>query len=142
MVDLTRLKALEEHLEDADFLDTWEGVHRQNKQRLADLIKERTGVEVDAEAIGVDQIEEFEHRFRILGVVELGFETDVDAVPLGGRHDSRQRVLDGVERLLAVHELGLRSFGGVDGLCVQVVRPPNPLAQPLHRRFGFHQRRV
>ncbi|MBO8087767.1 MAG: glycogen/starch/alpha-glucan phosphorylase, partial [Marichromatium sp.] len=72
MVDLTRLKELEQHLENVDFLDAWEGVHRQNKQRLADLVKERTGIEVDTAMLFDVQVKRIhEYKRQLLNVLHL-----------------------------------------------------------------------
>lgn len=72
MVDLTQLHALEQHLEDAAFINKWEKVHRHNKQRLADLVKERTGIEVDTGMlfdVHVKRIHEYKR--QLLNVLHL-----------------------------------------------------------------------
>jgi glycogen phosphorylase len=49
--DLSRLRALEPLAEDAEFQEQWRGVKLANKQRLAALIHERTGIVVDPESL-------------------------------------------------------------------------------------------
>jgi len=72
LVDLTHLKALEQHLEDTDFMDAWDEVHRQNKQRLADLVKERTGIEVDTAMLFDVQVKRIhEYKRQLLNVLHL-----------------------------------------------------------------------
>lgn len=72
MVDLTRLKALEEHLDDADFMRAWHVVHHENKQRLADMIKERTGVDVDTAMLFDVQVKRIhEYKRQLLNVLHL-----------------------------------------------------------------------
>jgi starch phosphorylase len=72
MVDLTRLRALEEHLDNSDFLSAWEQVHLENKQRLADMIRERTGVEVDTAMLFDVQVKRIhEYKRQLLNVLHL-----------------------------------------------------------------------
>jgi starch phosphorylase len=72
MADLTRLQTLEEHLENAEFMHAWEEVHRQNKQRLADLVKERTGIEVDTAMLFDVQVKRIhEYKRQLLNVLHL-----------------------------------------------------------------------
>jgi starch phosphorylase len=72
MVDLTRLRALEEHLDNSDFLNAWEQVHLENKQRLADMIMERTGVEVDTAMLFDVQVKRIhEYKRQLLNVLHL-----------------------------------------------------------------------
>ena len=49
--DLDRLEELEPHADDAEFRRTWREIKRQNKMNLADLMRQRTGVELDANSV-------------------------------------------------------------------------------------------
>ncbi|MFP3616929.1 glycogen/starch/alpha-glucan phosphorylase, partial [Paraburkholderia sp. SIMBA_050] len=49
--DLTRLRALESHADDPDFLDEWRNVKYSNKAILAQHIRNTTGIEVDPAAL-------------------------------------------------------------------------------------------
>lgn len=72
MVDLTQLRMLEQHLDDSAFMEEWDGVHRQNKQRLADLINERTGIEVDTAMLFDVQVKRIhEYKRQLLNVLHL-----------------------------------------------------------------------
>jgi len=51
LTDLDQLKLLEKYAEDADFRSKWSEVKLKNKQELAGLIREITGVEVDPHSI-------------------------------------------------------------------------------------------
>ena len=51
LTDLDQLAGLEDHLEDADFRETWRRVKLANKQDLAVLIEERLGIAVDPASI-------------------------------------------------------------------------------------------
>ncbi|MEA1927216.1 MAG: glycogen/starch/alpha-glucan phosphorylase, partial [Candidatus Auribacterota bacterium] len=51
LTDLGQLKLLEQFVEDADFRRAWRGVKHQNKEKLAVLIRQNTGVEVSPESI-------------------------------------------------------------------------------------------
>ncbi|MFN2257313.1 MAG: glycogen/starch/alpha-glucan phosphorylase [Desulfuromonadaceae bacterium] len=72
MVDLTRLKELEQHLDDTDFMRAWDEVHRENKQRLADMVRERTGVDVDTAMLFDVQVKRIhEYKRQLLNVLHL-----------------------------------------------------------------------
>ncbi|CAG9266432.1 glycogen/starch/alpha-glucan phosphorylase [Paraburkholderia caribensis] len=63
--DLTRLRALESHADDPDFLDQWRNVKHANKALLAQHIRSTTGVEVDPAAlfdIQVKRIHEYKRQ--------------------------------------------------------------------------------
>jgi starch phosphorylase len=51
LTDLDQLRKLEDHIEDPAFREEWRDVKRQNKQELAQLMLERTGVELDTNSI-------------------------------------------------------------------------------------------
>jgi starch phosphorylase len=51
LTDLDQLKGLEDFVEDADFRRAWRDVKHKNKQELAVLIRQSTGIEVDPNSI-------------------------------------------------------------------------------------------
>ena len=51
LTDLDQLKRLEDFVEDADFRRAWRDVKHKNKQELAALIRQSTGIEVDPNSI-------------------------------------------------------------------------------------------
>lgn len=70
--DLIQLKRLEEKTDDADFLLCWQQVRQQNKQRLARLIYDRTGVTFDTNSmfdVHVKRIHEYKR--QLLNVLHL-----------------------------------------------------------------------
>jgi starch phosphorylase len=73
--DTDQLKQLEQHAADQSFTDTWRKVKRENKDRLAKLIKERTGVVVNPESlfdIQVKRIHEYKRQhLNALNIVSL-----------------------------------------------------------------------
>ncbi|MFM0349186.1 glycogen/starch/alpha-glucan phosphorylase [Paraburkholderia sp. RL17-347-BIC-D] len=75
VTDLTRLRALEAHADDAAFQDEWRGVKRANKEALAQHIRSAVGVVVDPTAlfdIQVKRIHEYKRQhLNALYVVTL-----------------------------------------------------------------------
>ncbi|MDY0211574.1 MAG: glycogen/starch/alpha-glucan phosphorylase [Desulfuromonadaceae bacterium] len=72
MTDLTQLKKLETFMPDETFMHAWEEVHQQNKQRLADLIRTRTGVVVDVDMLFDVQVKRIhEYKRQLLNVMHL-----------------------------------------------------------------------
>ncbi len=73
ITDLARLRALEPHADDAAFRERWRTVKRLNKERLATLILERTGISVDPAAlfdVQVKRIHEYKRQhLNVLHVV-------------------------------------------------------------------------
>ena len=73
--DLSRLRAIEECAEEGTFLDAWQTVKRRNKERLAGIIRERTGVAVDPDSlfdIQVKRIHEYKRQhLNVLHVISL-----------------------------------------------------------------------
>ncbi|RKP11877.1 glycosyltransferase family 35 protein [Piptocephalis cylindrospora] len=71
--DLGQLSRLEGRLEDSHFLEQWNQVKKANKERLAEVIYERTGVIVDPEAlfdVQVKRIHEYKRQLmNILSVI-------------------------------------------------------------------------
>ncbi|MCL4160008.1 UNVERIFIED_CONTAM: hypothetical protein GTU68_015143, partial [Idotea baltica] len=49
--DLDQMERLTPNVDDAELQQRWLSVKRQNKQRLADLVKERTGIEVSTDML-------------------------------------------------------------------------------------------
>ena len=70
-----QLRQLEEHAADPSFGETWQQVKRDNKDRLAKLIKDRTGIVVNPESlfdIQVKRIHEYKRQhLNVLHVVSL-----------------------------------------------------------------------
>jgi starch phosphorylase len=75
VTDLTRLRALEAHADDAAFQDEWRGVKRANKEALAQHMRSAAGVVVDPAAlfdIQVKRIHEYKRQhLNALYVVTL-----------------------------------------------------------------------
>jgi len=73
--NLDALKGLETHADDPAFQESWRKVKRRNKERLAAIIKQRTGVEVDPDSmfdIQAKRIHEYKRQhLNILHVVTL-----------------------------------------------------------------------
>ncbi|KAG0224960.1 Non-essential glycogen phosphorylase [Actinomortierella wolfii] len=71
--DLTLLKGLNDKVEDKVFQKKWMAIKRANKVRLAELIKERCGIEVSPDAlfdVQVKRIHEYKRQFmNILAVI-------------------------------------------------------------------------
>jgi starch phosphorylase len=51
LTDLDQLRKLEEHVDDPEFRKEWRRIKQHNKQELAELLLEKTGVELDTNAI-------------------------------------------------------------------------------------------
>ena len=72
MVDLEQLQQLEEYLDNHDFLAAWDKVHSDNKKRLAELIRRRTGIEVDSDMLFDVQVKRIhEYKRQLLNVLHL-----------------------------------------------------------------------
>ena len=73
ITDLARLRALEPHADDPAFRERWRAVKRLNKERLAALVLERTGIAVDPTAlfdIQVKRIHEYKRQhLNVLHVI-------------------------------------------------------------------------
>ncbi|HUL14078.1 MAG TPA: glycogen/starch/alpha-glucan phosphorylase [Methylococcaceae bacterium] len=73
--DLDRLKALETHADDAALQKAWADVKRDNKTRLAKIIRDRAGVVVDPESmfdIQVKRIHEYKRQhLNVLNIITL-----------------------------------------------------------------------
>ena len=73
--DLSHLRDLERFAEDGAFLDQWEGVKRRNKERLARIIRERTGIATDPASlfdVQVKRIHEYKRQhLNVLHVIAL-----------------------------------------------------------------------
>jgi starch phosphorylase len=73
VTDLARLGALEQHADDAAFCERWRAVKQVNKERLATLIVDRTGIAVDPSAlfdIQVKRIHEYKRQqLNVLHVI-------------------------------------------------------------------------
>ena len=51
ITDLSQLKGIEAHIEDAEFRQKWDAVKQHNKERLAQLVRVRCGVEFEPTAL-------------------------------------------------------------------------------------------
>jgi starch phosphorylase len=73
--DLSRLRALEQHSDDAAFRERWRAVKHANKEGLAKRILERTGIAVDPSAlfdVQVKRIHEYKRQhLNVLHVITL-----------------------------------------------------------------------
>jgi starch phosphorylase len=73
--DLSRLRELETCTEDSAFLDQWQAVKRHNKERLAEIIRARTGIVTDPASlfdIQVKRIHEYKRQhLNVLHVITL-----------------------------------------------------------------------
>ncbi len=73
--DLSRLRELEPLAEDGEFLNQWQAVKRRNKERLAEIIRMRTGIATDPDSlfdIQVKRIHEYKRQhLNVLHVITL-----------------------------------------------------------------------
>jgi len=73
--DLNELRQLEAVAADIDFQDEWRRIKRDNKQRLAELVHERTGVAIDPDSlfdILVKRIHEYKRQhLKVLHIITL-----------------------------------------------------------------------
>jgi starch phosphorylase len=87
--DLTTLRQLEPHADDPDFQARWQRIKLESKYRLADLIENQTGVQVDPQSIFdimVKRIHEYKRQhLMVLHIISLyqriKAEPDLDIVP-------------------------------------------------------------
>lgn len=96
MTDLAQLKGLENFLADETFMREWDEVHQHNKQRLADLIRARTGVVVDTGMlfnVQVKRIHEYKRQLlNVLHLIHLYARLKFEDAPL---HTRRCAILGG-----------------------------------------------
>ena len=72
MTELTELTRLEEKIDDEDFCERWREVRRHNKQRLADLVLQRTGINFTTDALFDVQVKRIhEYKRQLLNVLHL-----------------------------------------------------------------------
>jgi starch phosphorylase len=73
--DLSRLQGLESFSADAGFLERWRAIKRRSKERLAEMIRERTGVATDPDSlfdVQVKRIHEYKRQhLNVLHVITL-----------------------------------------------------------------------
>ena len=73
--DLEQLRGLEDHIDDASFRNRWREIKLENKQDLAAIIRDRTGVEVDPNSlfdIMVKRLHEYKRQLlKALHIVTL-----------------------------------------------------------------------
>ncbi len=73
--DLARLRELEPLAGDTSFLERWRNVNRRNKERLAKIIRDRTGIETDPDSLfdmQVKRIHEYKRQhLNLLHVISL-----------------------------------------------------------------------
>mgnify|MGYP001828057274 FL=1 len=73
--DLTSLGSLEAHADDSGFHDEWQAMKTKAKQRLAKLIAQRTGIQVDPQSlfdIQVKRIHEYKRQhLNVLNIISL-----------------------------------------------------------------------
>jgi starch phosphorylase len=69
--DLSRLEALDAHADDPTFQDQFRAVKRANKERLAELIKDRTHIAVSPDAMFDVQVKRIhEYKRQLLNIIE------------------------------------------------------------------------
>lgn len=87
ITDLTQLKQLEQHADDAGLQERWMAVKHDNKTRLAALVKKLTGATVSTDALFDIQVRHPQMRpvFRALpqGVGQPVRRTTAGCAPLG-----------------------------------------------------------
>jgi len=72
LTDLTKLRQLEDKIDDGDFVSRWVEARQQNKQRLAALVLERTGVIIDPNALFDVQVKRIhEYKRQLLNVLHV-----------------------------------------------------------------------
>jgi starch phosphorylase len=75
ITNLAELRRLETFAEQPDFQSEWRRIKRENKQRLAELVKERTGVSTDPDSlfdIQVKRIHEYKRQhLNVLHIITL-----------------------------------------------------------------------
>ncbi len=72
VTDLSRLKRLEEYLNDKAFRQTWRDIKLENKQRLAALIERETGVRVNSGALFDVQVKRIhEYKRQLLNALHV-----------------------------------------------------------------------
>ncbi|MCZ3100025.1 glycogen/starch/alpha-glucan phosphorylase, partial [Acinetobacter baumannii] len=73
--DLDKLRELEPHADDTGFRDRWQAARRENKEDLARLVRETTGVVVDPASmfdVMVKRIHEYKRQhLAVLHIVAL-----------------------------------------------------------------------
>lgn len=72
VTDLYQLKGLEKFVDDKDFIKRWQAIKLENKKILVDVIKETTGVVVDADSMFDVQIKRLhEYKRQLLDVLNI-----------------------------------------------------------------------
>ncbi len=72
LTDLDQLSKLEDHVDDPAFCENWRDIKQQNKQDLARLILERTGVELDTDSIFDVQVKRLhEYKRQLLKALHI-----------------------------------------------------------------------
>jgi starch phosphorylase len=86
--DLQQLKGLESSVGDPDFQKEWRRIKRENKQDLANLIRERTGIAVDADSLFDIQVKRL-HEYKRQHLNALHIITLYNRL----KHDPKRRVV-------------------------------------------------
>ncbi|MFW5921250.1 MAG: glycogen/starch/alpha-glucan phosphorylase [Polyangiales bacterium] len=72
ITDLSELARLEDHAEDAAFRDELAAIKRQNKERLGQVIEERTGVRIDPRSMFDSQVKRIhEYKRQLLNLLHV-----------------------------------------------------------------------
>jgi starch phosphorylase len=70
VTDLDRLEGLREHLDDDEFRDRWRAAKQANKERLAGMVRERTGISLDTSLLFDVQVKRIhEYKRQLLNVL-------------------------------------------------------------------------
>jgi glycogen phosphorylase len=83
LLNLDELRQLELHMDDSAFKSEWKRVKRENKERLAGIIKDSTGVVVDLDSIFDVQIKRFhEYKRQLMNILHVvGLYTRIQQNP-------------------------------------------------------------
>jgi len=83
LVNLDELRKLELHVDDLGFQEEWRKVKKENKQRLAKIIKDTTGIVVDTSSIFDIQVKRFhEYKRQLLNALHIvGLYTRIQQNP-------------------------------------------------------------
>lgn len=72
LTDLSQLSRLEEKIADRNFIARWVDIRQHNKQRLADLVQERTGITIITDALFDVQVKRIhEYKRQLLNVLHI-----------------------------------------------------------------------
>ncbi|KAA3633685.1 MAG: glycogen/starch/alpha-glucan phosphorylase [Proteobacteria bacterium] len=136
VTDLERLRGLESFADDSAFRESWRDVKRRNKIRLAGLVREKTGIEIDPDSlfdVQVKRIHEYKRQhLNILHVLtlynRLKLDPAIDVTPrtfiFGGKAAPGYRMAKLVVKLINTVAQVVNEDPDIDGR-LKVVLVPN-----------------